>query len=72
MKTKRSIEELNWALGIYSDIMRHGVKSATQDRYKKCIAILEDFEEYEKCMDIHRLKKEQESNKNDKNKGEKS
>jgi hypothetical protein len=63
MKTKRSIEELNWALGVYSDIIRQGIKSVTADKYKKCISILEDFEEYEKCLDIHKLKKEQESNK---------
>jgi hypothetical protein len=63
MKTKRSIEELNWALGVYSDIIRQGIKSVTVEKYKKCISILEDFEEYEKCLDIHKLKKEEESNK---------
>jgi len=55
MKTLRSIEELNWALKIYSDIVRRGLESPVLDRSEDCMSILEDFEEYEKCSDLYEV-----------------
>jgi hypothetical protein len=55
MQTLRSIKELNWALNIYSNIVRFGVGSKVINEGQKCIKVLEDFEEYEKCSDLHHI-----------------
>ena len=55
MQTLRSIEELNWALNIYSNIVRFGVGSKVINEGQECIKVLEDFEEYEKCSDLHHI-----------------
>ena len=53
MRTLRSIEELNWALNIYSDIVKRGSKSPVFESSRDCMNILEEFEEYEKCSDLY-------------------
>ncbi len=58
MQTLRSIEELNWALSIYSNIVRFGVGSKVINEGQECMKVLEDFEEYEKCSDLHHIIKE--------------
>jgi hypothetical protein len=55
MQTLRSIEELNWALTIYSNIVRFGAGSKVINEGQECIKVLEDFEEYEKCSDLHHI-----------------
>ena len=55
MQTLRSIEELNWALNIYSNIVRFGVGSKVINEGQECIKVLEDFEEYEKCSDLNHI-----------------
>lgn len=55
MQTLRSIEELNWALTIYTDIVKFGDRSQLIQESGDCFKILEDFEEYEKCFDIHQV-----------------
>jgi hypothetical protein len=55
MQTLRSIQELNWALIIYSNIVKFGKKSNVLTEGQECLKILEDFEEYEKCSDLHRI-----------------
>ena len=60
MQTLRSIEELNWALNIYSNIVRFGDGSKVLNEGQECIKIVEDFEEYEKCSDLHQIFKKHE------------
>jgi hypothetical protein len=57
MKTLRTIDELNWALGIYSNIVKFGSKSILLENSEECLAILEEFEEYEKCHDLFEVLK---------------
>lgn len=57
MKTLRSIEELNWALRIYSDIIKRGLNSPEMASSGECMSILEEFEEYEKCSDLYEVLK---------------
>ena len=52
MQTLRSIEELNWALTIYTDIVKFGDRSQLIQESEDCVKVLEDFEEYEKCSVI--------------------
>jgi hypothetical protein len=61
MQTLRSIEELNWALNIYSNIVRFGKGSKMADEEQKCMRVLEDFEEYEKCLDLYQIFKTQQT-----------
>lgn len=57
MKEKENISQLNWALNIYSDIVKYGLDSSVLEESEECLHILEEFEEYEKCSDIlHILK----------------
>lgn len=55
MQTLRTIDELNWALNIYTDIVKYGDKSQLLKESEDCVKVLEDFEEYEKCFDIHQI-----------------
>ena len=57
MKTLRTIDELNWALGIYSNIIRFGTKRSLAKNSQDCLSILEEFEEYEKCQDLFEVMK---------------
>jgi len=52
MDSKKDISQLNWALTVYSDVVKFGTKSNRLDESKLCLRILEDFEEYEKCYDM--------------------
>lgn len=52
MEIQKDISQLNWALVVYSDIVKFGVKSNRIDESKLCLHILEQFEEYEKCYDV--------------------
>ena len=52
MDSKKDISQLNWALAVYSDVVKFGTKSNRLDESKLCLLILEDFEEYEKCYDM--------------------
>ena len=52
MDSKRDISQLNWALAVYSDVVKFGTKSNRLDESKLCLGILEQFEEYEKCYDM--------------------
>lgn len=52
MDSRKDISKLNWALGVYSDVVRFGMKSNRIDESKLCLQILEEFEEYEKCYDV--------------------
>ena len=52
MDSKKDISQLNWALTVYSDIVRFGIKSNRLDESNLCLRILEEFEEYEKCYDL--------------------
>ncbi len=52
MDSRREISDLNWALEIYSDIIKFGIKSNQIGESEKCLHILEEFEEYEKCYDL--------------------
>ena len=52
MEDRKDISKLNWALGVYSDVVRFGTKSNRIDESKLCLHILEQFEEYEKCYDV--------------------
>ena len=52
MDSKRDISQLNWALTVYSDVVKFGPKSNRLDESKLCLGILEQFEEYEKCYDM--------------------
>jgi len=60
MKTLRTIDELNWALGVYSNIIKFGQKSILIENSKECLTILEEFEEYEKCHDLFEVLKTEE------------
>lgn len=55
MKDIRDISRLNWALEIYSDIVRFKTKSSRIEESKDCLQILVDFEEYEKCDDLFKI-----------------
>lgn len=55
MSKLNSIEELNWALKIYSDIVKYGEGSSLLHESKSCLKILESFEEYEKCEELYRI-----------------
>ena len=52
MDSKRDISQLNWALTVYSDVVKFGTKSNRLDESKFCLQVLEQFEEYEKCYDM--------------------
>lgn len=52
MDSKMDISQLNWALEVYSDIIKFGIGSGRIEESKKCLQVLEEFEEYEKCYDI--------------------
>ena len=52
MDSKKDISQLNWALTVYSDVVKFGTKSNRLDESKLCLGILEQFEEYEKCYDM--------------------
>lgn len=52
MEPKKDISQLNWALSVYSDVVRFGTKSNRLNESKLCLLILEEFEEYEKCYDM--------------------
>ena len=57
MKEEPNISQLNWALNIYSDIVKYGTDSSVLEESDECLHVLEEFEEYEKCSDIlHILK----------------
>jgi len=55
MSKTKSIDDLNWALKIYSDIVKYGDKSSVSKDSELCLKILETFEEYEKCEELHRI-----------------
>jgi hypothetical protein len=55
MKNHQNIDRLNRALEVYSDIVKFGEKSLAFSQREECIKVLEDFEEYEKCMDLHQI-----------------
>lgn len=55
MHCLRSIEELNWAINVYSNIIRFNLRKKSEIEAIECIKILEDFEEYEKCSDISKI-----------------
>ena len=52
MDSRKDISQLNWALAVYSDVVKFGTKSNRLDESKLCLEILEQFEEYEKCYDM--------------------
>lgn len=52
MDSEERMSHLNWALDVYSDIVRFGLKSSMIEESSLCLQILEQFEEYEKCYDI--------------------
>jgi hypothetical protein len=52
MDSKKDISQLNWALAVYSDVVKFGTKSNRLDESKLCLVVLEQFEEYEKCYDM--------------------
>jgi hypothetical protein len=52
MDSRKDISQLNWALAVYSDVVKFGTKSNRLDESKLCLEILEQFEEYEKCYDL--------------------
>ena len=52
MDSKKDISQLNWALTVYSDVVKFGTKSNRLDESKICLQVLEQFEEYEKCYDM--------------------
>jgi hypothetical protein len=52
MESAKDISQLNWALTVYSDVIKFGSESNRLDESKLCLQILEDFEEYEKCYDV--------------------
>jgi hypothetical protein len=49
MESLRKIEELNWALKIYTSVIKFGFKKNSEEEARETIKILEEFEEYEKC-----------------------
>lgn len=60
MDSKKDISELNWALGVYTDIVKFGRNSNRIDESGLCLQILEEFEEYEKCYDVFLILSNQE------------
>ena len=52
MESAKDISQLNWALTVYSDVIKFGSKSNRLDESRLCLQILEEFEEYEKCYDV--------------------
>jgi len=52
MESTKDISQLNWALTVYSDVIKFGSESNRLDESRLCLQILEDFEEYEKCYDV--------------------
>jgi hypothetical protein len=52
MDAAKDISQLNWALIVYSDVIKFGSKSNRLDESRLCLQILEEFEEYEKCYDV--------------------
>jgi hypothetical protein len=52
---KPKIQDLEWALCVYSDIIKFGVSSRFIDSKNECVEVLENFEEYEKCFDIKKI-----------------
>jgi hypothetical protein len=52
MESAKDISQLNWALTVYSDVIKFGSESNRLDESRLCLQILEDFEEYEKCYDV--------------------
>jgi hypothetical protein len=60
LKQEENISQLNWALNIYSDIVKYGSDSSVLDESEECLHILEQFEEYEKCSDILHILKDNE------------
>ena len=52
MDSTKDISQLNWALTVYSDVIKFGSKSNRLDESRLCLQILEEFEEYEKCYDM--------------------
>ena len=52
MDSTKDISQLNWALIVYSDVIKFGSKSNRLDESRLCLQILEEFEEYEKCYDL--------------------
>ena len=60
MKQEENISQLNWALNIYSDIVKYGLDSSVLEESEECLHILEEFEEYEKCSDILHILKDNE------------
>ena len=52
MDSRKDISQHNWALAVYSDVVKFGTKSNRLDESKLCLEILEQFEEYEKCYDM--------------------
>ena len=52
MDSGKDISQLNWALTVYSDVVKFGTESNRLDESKLCLQVLEDFEEYEKCYDM--------------------
>jgi hypothetical protein len=60
MKKLRTIDELNWALSIYSNIVKFESRSNFLKNSRDCLAILEEFEEYEKCHDLFEILKKTE------------
>jgi hypothetical protein len=55
MKSIKDISGLNWALEVYSDIIRFKLKSDQLENFDECLRILIDFEEYEKCYDLYKI-----------------
>jgi hypothetical protein len=52
MDSTKDISQLNWALTVYSDVIKFGSNSNRLDESRLCLQILEEFEEYEKCYDV--------------------
>jgi hypothetical protein len=52
MNSKKDISRLNWAISVYSDIVKFGLESNRIDESSLCLQVLVEFEEYEKCYDI--------------------
>lgn len=52
---KPKIQDLEWALSVYSDIIKFGVSSRFIGHKNECVEVLEVFEEYEKCFDIKKI-----------------
>jgi len=55
MSQPKSIEDLNWALGIYAELIKNGERSSAWKENESCLEILESFEEYEKCEELYRV-----------------